>query len=83
MNGLLYLFDSQDLFYERGLPFLFIILPNDKNLYDNNKYEIIKYNQQSFIKIFDIYNIFLHIALVEEDEINKNYFSNFGNIYLN
>ena len=78
LNGPLYLFDSQDFFYERGLPFLFIILPNDKKLYDNNKYEIIKYNQQSFITAFDIYNTFIHIAFVEENETNKKYFSNFG-----
>jgi hypothetical protein len=49
LNGPLYLFDSQDFYYERTLPGLFLILPNDERLYKNNLYDNIKLNQQTLI----------------------------------
>jgi len=62
LNGPLYLFNSQDFYYERTLPGLFLILPNDEKLYKNNLYENIKLNQQTFITGFDIYNTLVHLA---------------------
>ena len=62
LNGPLYLFNSQDFYYERTLPGLFLILPNDEKLYKNNLYEKIKLNQQTFITGFDIYNTLVHLA---------------------
>ena len=77
LNGPLYILDSQDFFYERGLPLLFILLPNDNKLYLKNKYEIIKSNQQTFITAFDIYNTFIHLSLGEDKE-NEKKFTPFG-----
>ena len=62
LNGPLYLFDSQDFYYERTLPGLFLILPNDEKLYKNNLYDKIKLNQQTLITGFDIYNTLVHLA---------------------
>ena len=73
INGPLYLFDSQDFFYERTLAVLFLIIPNDKKLYKDNLYEKMKSNQQTLITPFDIYNTLIHIA---NGEINDNYIEN-------
>ena len=62
LNGPLYLIDSQDFYFERSLPSLFMAIPNDEELYINNLYEIIKSNQQTFITPFDIYNTLLYLA---------------------
>ena len=72
LNGPLYLFNSQDFYYERTLPGLFLILPNDEKLYKNNLYENIKSNQQTFITGFDIYNTLIHLAFGENmQKVNK------------
>jgi hypothetical protein len=73
INGPLYLFDSQDFFYERTLAVLFLIIPNDQRLYQDNLYEKMKSNQQILITPFDIYNTLIHIA---NGEINDNYLEN-------
>lgn len=65
LNGPLYLFDSQDFYYEKTLPGLFLILPNDKKLYQNNLYDKIKSNQQTLITGFDIYNSLVYLAFGE------------------
>ena len=62
LNGPLYLIDSQDFYFERSLPSLFMAIPNDEELYINNLYEIIESNQQTFITPFDIYNTLLYLA---------------------
>jgi hypothetical protein len=72
LNGPLYLFDSQDFYYERALPGLFLILPNDEKLYKNNLCDKIKLNQQTLITGFDIYNTLVHIAFGEnKQKVNK------------
>ena len=72
LNGPLYLFNSQDFYYERTLPGLFLILPNDEKLYKNNLYDNIKLNQQTFITGFDIYNTLVHLAFGEnKQKVNK------------
>lgn len=71
INGPLYLFDSQDFFYERTLALLFLIVPNDEKLYKDNLYEKIKSNQQTFVTPFDIYNTLVHLAY---GDLNKKYF---------
>ena len=73
LNGPLYLFDSQDFFYERSLATLFLILPNDEKLYKDNLYEKMKSNQQTFITPFDIYNTLVHLSSGEnKNEYEKN-----------
>ena len=72
LNGPLYLFDSQDFLYERSLPLLLMLIPNNEKLYNNDLYEIIKSNQQTFITPFDIYNTLLYFVY------NNNYI-NVGN----
>ena len=62
LNGPLYLFDSQDFYIERSLPTLFMIIPNEEEIYNNNFYETIKSNQQTFITPFDIYNTLIYLA---------------------
>lgn len=62
LNGPLYLLNSQDFYFERSLPSLFMAIPNHEELYINNLYEIIKSNQQTFITPFDIYNTLLYLS---------------------
>ena len=74
LNGPLYLMDSQDFNYERNLPTLFLLVPNDKKLYRNDFFEIIKSNQQTLITAYDIYNTLINLASGENKEeykINK------------
>ena len=74
LNGPLYLLDSQDFDIERTLPTLFLLVPNDKKLYKNKFFEIMKSNQQTFITPFDIYNTLINLASGENKEeykINK------------
>ena len=54
LNGPLYLFNSQDFFFERTLPLLIIIVSNNEDLYQDNLYEKIKINQQIFVTPYDI-----------------------------
>lgn len=63
LNGPLYFTKSMDFFYERTLPLLLIIIPNDEKLYKNNLYEKIKYNQQILVTPYDIHETFLNLAL--------------------
>ena len=80
LNGPLYLFDSQDFYYERSLPLLFIIIPNKEELYTNNLYEIIKSNQQTFVTPFDIYNTLIYLS---NSETYNNISSPFGDSLFN
>lgn len=83
LNGPLYLFDSQDFYYERTLPVLFIILPNDEKLYKNNLYEKIKNNQQTLITAFDIYNTLVNLAFGEEQRKYIKYSIPYGETLFN
>ena len=78
LNGPLYLFNSQDFYYERSLPGLFLVLPNDEKLYKNNLYDNIKMNQQTFITGFDIYNTLVHIAFGENQQKFNKYKVKYG-----
>jgi hypothetical protein len=78
LNGPLYLFDSQDFHYERTLPGLFLILPNDERLYKNNLYDNIKLNQQTLITGFDIYNTLIHLAFGENKQKVDKYKVKYG-----
>ena len=78
LNGPLYLFDSQDFYYERTLPGLFLILPNDERLYKNNLYDKIKLNQQTLITGFDIYNTLIHLAFGENKQKVDKYKVKYG-----
>ena len=62
LSGPLYLFNSEDFLFERTLPILFLIIPNNEYLYKNNLYEIMKYNEQIFITPFDIYNTLIYLS---------------------
>ena len=73
LSGPLYLFNSEDFFFERTLAILFLVIPNNELLYKNNLYEKIKYNEQVFITPFDIYNTLIYFAYGEMNEMyNKN-----------
>ena len=63
LNWPLYIFKFKDFVYEKTLPFLFLIIPNTKELYNDSLYEKIKSNQQAFITPYDIYYILIYIAL--------------------
>jgi len=72
LNLPLYIFKFKDFVYEKTLPFLFLIIPNTKVLYNASLYEKIKSNQQAFITPYDIYYTLIHIALgVSISRINK------------
>ena len=71
INGPLYLFDSQDFFYERTLALLILIVPNDERLYKDDLYEKMKSNQQTFVTPFDIYNTLIHLAYGDLNEKYK------------
>ena len=73
LNGPLYFSNSMDFFYERTLPLLFLIIPNNNKLYNKNLYENIKYNQQLFITPYDIYETLIHIAFGEKEYRAFNY----------
>lgn len=63
LNWPLYIFKFEDFVYEKTLPFLFLIIPNTKELYNDSLYEKIKSNQQAFTTPYDIYYTLIHIAL--------------------
>lgn len=71
-------FDFQDFYYERTLPGLFLILPNDEKLYNNNLYDKIKMNQQTLITGFDIYNSLVHLAFGENNQKFNKYKVKYG-----
>ena len=73
INGPLYLFDSQDFFYERTLALLVLIIPNNEKLYKDNLFEKMKSNQQTFVTPFDIYNTLIHLSY---GEMNQDYIRN-------
>lgn len=82
LNGPLYLFNSQEFFYERTLPTLFLIIPNDEKLYKNNLFEKMKSNQQTFITPFDIYNTLIHLSSGEnKEEYERNSISYGGSLF--
>ena len=77
LNGPFYLLDSQDFYIEKSLPVLFLLLPNNEKLYNENLYEIIRSNQQTFVTSFDIYNTLVHFAFGNNYLLyNKNSVSN-------
>lgn len=73
-----YLFNSEDFLYERTLPLLLLLVPNDEKLYKDNLYEKMKSNQQTFITPFDIYNTLIHLASGDNKEEYKNNSINYG-----
>ena len=76
LTGPLYLFNSEDFFFERTLATLFLIIPNNRLLYKDNLFEKIKYNEQIFTTPFDIYNTLIDLS----NNQNKNkYYSPYGN----
>ena len=79
LSGPLYLTKSFDFIYERLLPALFLIVPNDNKLYKNNLYEKMRNNQQTFITPFDIHDTLIHLAFGNEKKMIKKYKSNYGN----
>ena len=52
---------------------MLLIIPNDNKLYENNLYEKMKSNQQTFITPFDIYNTLIYLSLGEDKEEYKRY----------
>jgi len=78
LSGPLYLFNSEDFFFERTLATLFLIVPNKKVLYKNNLYDEIKYNEQIFITPFDIYNTLLYFAYGEINKLYTKYSVSYG-----
>ena len=72
LTGPLYLFNSEDFFFERTLATLFLIIPNNKLLYIDNLFEKIKYNEQVFATPFDIYNTLIDLSN------NKNNYRNYS-----
>ena len=70
LNGPLYFFKLKDLF---------LIFPNNHELYEESLYEKIKNNQQVFITPYDIYHTLIHIALgYKISKINKNLLNSYG-----
>ena len=83
LNGPLYLFDSQDFIYEKTLPALFIMLPNDEKLYKDNLFEKMKSNQQTFITAFDIYNTLIYLSSGDnKEEYERNKISFGGSLFI-
>ena len=79
INGIGYFFRFKDFFYERTLPFLFLIFTNNQELYEEGLYENIKSNQQIFITAFDIYYTLIHIAIgAPINEFSKNLTNYYG-----
>ena len=71
LTGPLYLFNSEDFFFERTLPILFLIIPNNEFLYKNNLYEIIKYNEQIFITPFDVYETLIYLSNGKNNKLDN------------
>ena len=71
--------NSADVQYELSLPFLFLFLPNKKYLYEDNLYEIIKQNQQTFITPFDIYDTLINIAFGKNETMYQEFSVPLGN----
>ena len=67
---MLYIF--KDYLKERFLPFLFIILQDNKNKTHNQQYENLIKNQQTFIYAYDIYNTLSSIIYGNEYHHLKN-----------
>ena len=72
LTGPLYFTNSMDFFYERTLPLLLLIIPNDKRLYNNNLYEKIKNNQQIFVTPYDIHQTLIHLSFGKVKNQKKN-----------
>lgn len=81
LNGPLYFTKSMDFFYERTLPLLLLIIPNNERLYNNNVYEKLKYNQQIFVTPYDIHETLIYLAFGEKKykKIFPKRFKRFGN----
>ena len=78
LNWPLYLVNALDYWYERTLPILILIIPNNDLLFENNLYEIMKKNQQIFITPFDIHDTLIHLAFGNNNNMYKNYKSSYG-----
>lgn len=79
LTGPLYLFNSEDFFFEKTLATLFLIIPNNEFLYKNNLYETMKYNQQIFTTPFDIYNTLIYLSNGKIKEMNNQNNFSYGN----
>ena len=79
LNGPLYFTKSMDFFYERTLPILILIIPNEKRLYENNLYETLKNNQQVFITAYDIHETLINIVFGNDNNNYIKFSSKYGN----
>ena len=78
LNWPLYLTNSLDYLYEKTLPILLLIIPNNNLLYKNNLYEKMKNNQQIFVTPFDVHDTLLHIAFGRNEKKFKQYKTLYG-----
>ena len=78
LNWPLYLTNSLDYLYEKTLPILLLIIPNNNLLYKNNLYEKMKNNQQIFVTPFDVHDTLLHIAFGKNEKKYKQYKTLYG-----
>ena len=78
LNGYLHLTKSREYYYEKTLPTLFLIIPNNDLLFENNLYEIMKNNQQIFITPFDIHDTLIHLAFGNNEIQYKKHKTSFG-----
>ena len=78
LNGPLYFTKSMDFLYERTLPILLLIIPNEKRLYENNLYETLKKNQQVFITSYDIHDTLINIAFGKDNNKYKELATKYG-----
>ena len=55
---------------ESVLPILFIILPNNKKLYESGLYDNLYENQQTFVTAYDIHDTYIHLAYSDFNDIS-------------
>ena len=60
-----------DFKIEKTLGTLFLMIPNERRLYDNGVYEDIKENSQTFVTPFDVHDTLVHIAYGDEYKEDK------------
>ena len=75
----LYFTKSMDFLYERTLPILILIVPNERRLYQNNLYETLKNNQQVFITPYDIHETLINLAFGKDNNNYKKFSTVYGN----
>ena len=72
----------QDYLIESNLATLFFVVPNNKKLYKNGLYDIIKRNTQIFITPYDIHDTLINIAFGNNELNSKTLYSRRGNSLL-